>query len=109
MAPFAEVGLHRQICARCAGSARDNAHTGCAQTPTLATLSALCLGQRSSLTETADMRKLEATTIINPVSTIGIREPSVSTTDLAHAVQRLTPLQQVRSPSLTPRWSRTQG
>jgi hypothetical protein len=75
--------------------------------PDLATLSALCLGRRSSLTETADMRKLEAT-IIYPVSSIGIREPSVSTTNLAHAAQRLTPPQRVRQPSLTARWRRTQ-
>jgi hypothetical protein len=61
------------------------------------------------MAETADMLKTEAATIINPVSTIGIREPSVSATDLAHAAQRLTPLQSVRRPRLTARWSRTQG
>jgi hypothetical protein len=55
------------------------------------------------------MLKTEATTIINPVSNIGIGESSVSAADLAHAPQRLTPLQSVRQPRLTARWSRTQG
>jgi hypothetical protein len=54
------------------------------------------------------MLKQETATIRNPVSTFGIREPSVSATDLADAAQRLTPLQRVRKHRLTARWRRTQ-